>query len=1482
MKYTSIARRQDDEKTVREKRLEMRAVAQWMGKWTRWGLLVVLFSGALLLTPGNSAAQVVFDGSLGPPGALPGPHYVIPAELGQRPRHGPNLFHSFATLNVHRGESVTFTGPDSIENIIGRITGGTASHIDGMLRSTIPGASLFLLNPAGILFGPEARLDVQGAFHASTADYLRLADGTRFPAHLSLPTILSVAPPEAFGFLSAQSQAILVEGSDLQGATGTTLSLSGGDIAITAARFQVPGGHIHLESMATSGEIPLPASAADRAEASGRLMLRDSLLDVRGPQAGRISIRSGQLVLDQSGLNAETMVDERGHEGEAGTVTIAAAQMLLRHGAFISVGTIGNHDAGAIEVTAEQLKITTGSLLTAASIAAGEAGLITIQTGDLLLAEGGQIDVGTTGTGSGGLLQVNATAAIRIVDRGSSVQPGGLVSNSFATGNAGDIALETPVLHIQGGLIQSITEDGDGGAIMITAQRVLVSAGGQIDVRTNGRGEGGTLSIRASEELTLDGRGNNDAPSALVSLALGSGDAGAITVETGRLAIRHGASITGNTAGTGNGGVITLTATAALTLDGHSASGEQSGIFSNAFGSGGAGDIRISTPTLRLQDGLMQAATGVGGGDAGSITIEAQRVTLTQGGQIDSRTLGEGQGGNIAIAATERVSLIGRNAADAPSGIVSITEGAGNAGTLTLQVGQLNVRDGALISANTASTGAGGTITVTASDAIVVSGQSATGAFSGIFNNAFGSGDAGLIQLDAPSIRLDGGAVQALTTGAGNAGIILAHGNRITLKNGAQIDNRTEGTGEGGLLVVTATDTLQITGRDSTGHPSALLSTTTDHSPDAGDAGAVLVAAPHIVLTEGGEIQSLTRGSGAAGPILLGPFHITVEGNRLEGGEIRQLVLASGGQINSSSFGSGAGNLLAISVQEQITIRDPESGLFNIATGPGDAGTILLAASHIRLADGGQVETSTSGQGTAGALFLGAFTIREANVTFEGVPVTRLSLVNGGRINSNSRSAGEGGVIAISVADTVEIAGEGSGLFSVAQNTGDAGAILVAAPHIRLTDHAQIQTSTGGAGNAGVIGLGSFRIEAEGFTFAGSAIESLSLLGEARIASNALPGSTGEGGSIFVSGKRITLSEQATIEATTAGSQDAGDIVIGAFVIGDEGFILRGQQGQSLTITEGASISTSTLPDSQGTGGLLILFADAVRLEQGSRIEAVTAGTGDAGIIVLGDLRRARALLADAGNANDMPRLPRATITTLSLLDKAQIASSSLGQSARAGDAGDIHLHVVDTLTLRDSAITTAASQSDGGNINVQARFTLLTSSRITAEAQGSRRRGSDGGNVTIAADFVVLNDSRMLANAFGGDGGNIMLTAVEAFLASADSQIDASSRFGAQGEVAIQSPVTEVSGTLAPLAHNFANAAELTRGRCAARFRQSNLSSFVLRGREGIPQGPEDLLLSPVEYIEQYAQQASSFSPTKEGYAQKLPSALLVWECPR
>src|SRR4029079_19234908 len=138
-------------------------------------------------------------------------------------------------------------------NILGRVTGGNVSNIFGTIQTTGFGnANLFLMNPAGFLFGPNATVNVGGMVSFSGADYLRLADGVRFNAvpKASADALLSAAPVAAFGFLGSNPGAIAVQGSQLTVAPGTGISLVGGNITVQdGATLRAPQGTIALVSV---------------------------------------------------------------------------------------------------------------------------------------------------------------------------------------------------------------------------------------------------------------------------------------------------------------------------------------------------------------------------------------------------------------------------------------------------------------------------------------------------------------------------------------------------------------------------------------------------------------------------------------------------------------------------------------------------------------------------------------------------------------------------------------------------------------------------------------------------------------------------------------------------------------------------------------------------------------------------------------------------------------------------------------------------------------------------------------------------------------------------------------------------------------------------------------------------------------------------------------------------------------------------------
>ena len=155
-------------------------------------LLVLSVPGAV--SQAQVTTAITSDGTLGTSVTPDGNVFNI----DQGTIRGNNQFHSFGMFLVGTGDIASFNGPSGIENILSRVTGGVRSDIDGTLRSTIAGANLFLLNPAGVLFGPNATLDVSGSFHASTADFVRLGEDGMFHADPAEDSVLTMSSPTAF------------------------------------------------------------------------------------------------------------------------------------------------------------------------------------------------------------------------------------------------------------------------------------------------------------------------------------------------------------------------------------------------------------------------------------------------------------------------------------------------------------------------------------------------------------------------------------------------------------------------------------------------------------------------------------------------------------------------------------------------------------------------------------------------------------------------------------------------------------------------------------------------------------------------------------------------------------------------------------------------------------------------------------------------------------------------------------------------------------------------------------------------------------------------------------------------------------------------------------------------------------------------------------------------------------------------------------
>ena len=284
--------------------------------------------------------------------------YEINESLGKKSGDGSNLFLSFDEFNVNTGESATFTGSDSIQNVISRVTGGNVSNIDGLLRSTIGSADLYFLNPAGVIFGPNATLDLPGAFHVSTADFIEFGDDQLFYANPMESSVLSTAAPTAFGFLDVPSEGVTVDGADLSVSEGKTLSLVGGTVEVAnGAQLIAESGQVNLMGTGSAGKVVFETSGVDPDVSSlsnlGTVAIKEnSSVSVSGFGSGRIFIRGGQIVVEDSDLLAQTQGDVNGD----GIDIVATGQFDFVR-SLIDTRTSGIGRAGDISILTDTMTI---------------------------------------------------------------------------------------------------------------------------------------------------------------------------------------------------------------------------------------------------------------------------------------------------------------------------------------------------------------------------------------------------------------------------------------------------------------------------------------------------------------------------------------------------------------------------------------------------------------------------------------------------------------------------------------------------------------------------------------------------------------------------------------------------------------------------------------------------------------------------------------------------------------------------------------------------------------------------------------------------------------------------------------------------------------------------------------------------------------------------------------------------------------------
>jgi filamentous hemagglutinin family protein len=596
-----------------------------------------------------------------------------------------NLFHSFREFNIGEGQRVYFRNPEGITNIISRVTGANPSNILGTIGVN-GNANFFLINPNGIVFGQNARLDIAGSVIVSTASSLNFADGTQFnAADPQISPLLTVSVPIGLQF-GGNPGGISVRGDGeglrmsrenetrtenaLRVQSDRTLALIGGNVTFEGGTLKTEGGRIEVGSIAGAGVVSLsPTQKGFSLDYEGIANFGDiqlfdaTAVDASGTNSGEIQL-TGRRVILQGGSQIEASSLEAGSPG-GGT-----GRGTGRGGSRSEVPTPAIGSGGKLTVTASELVELSGttvnnrpsSLSTDNRTSGDIPGELTINTRQLIIRPGGRVSANTSSSGSGGNITVNASDSVELI--GTFTSPGGLRSS---------------------GLSVQTRSTGNAGKLTINTRNLTIRDGAEVSASTYGTGNGGSIDINASDsvELTSVYVGNNNELASRIIAEAGNnlsevdlnaesapvqGQGGNLTIKTGLLTVRDGAkvSVESRSEDPNAKGAGTLNVTAnTIFLD------NQGQIAASTFlGQGG-------NLTLQAQDFLLlrrnsqistTAGTARAGGDGGNINIKTNFIIAvpTENSDITANAF-EGSGGQVAIAAQTILGLEPRSRQDLQS-----------------------------------------------------------------------------------------------------------------------------------------------------------------------------------------------------------------------------------------------------------------------------------------------------------------------------------------------------------------------------------------------------------------------------------------------------------------------------------------------------------------------------------------------------------------------------------------------------------------------------------------------------------------------------------------------------------------------------------------------------------------------------------------------------------------------------------------------
>ncbi|MGB0560829.1 MAG: filamentous hemagglutinin N-terminal domain-containing protein [Spirulinaceae cyanobacterium] len=662
---------------------------------------------------GAAPAQTVNeDGTVGTTVTGGGPFTITGGTI-----QGNNLFHSFTdfspaaattTFDLNHG---SYGGTASgITAIINRVTGSNVSNIDGLLQ-VLGGADpdFFLINPNGIVFGPNAQLDLNGSFIGSTASSIVFPGGVTFAASdTTVAPLLTVNRPLGLQMGSSPSaiqvndagQTLfrvldvtdrnLLTTSPLQVATGKTLALLGGEVTLNGGVLTAEAGNIEL-------------GAAQNAQVNLSAIATGWTFDYSAVQS------FGDVTLTQAAL-----VDVSNDDASlgAGSAALQGADINLLNGSMLLSQNLGNATSGTVRVDASQtLRFQGNSATGASSVLWSETGTntgrssdITVQAQTLTLSDGAELNAASFGPGESGdvTVQVAQTLTLEGVELNNPTDVTSLGTITGSTGSAGNVTASAQNLNIlNGASLGSFTF-------------------GQLAV-PNSTGGGGAVNVTVTEDLTIAGLNPIlGTTGGIGAVSLGDAPGGTIGIQTKRLTLRDGGRITTEIADAGNAGDLTITATEQILVQGTPTNGQETGIFASGniqpfftqlfFGlppqpTGQSGNVNIQTPYLEVSRGGTITARNAGTGNSGNVNISGDLVYLNEGGNIStSTTSGEGGGINLAL---QDLLLLRRG------GFISTEAGGtGNGGNIAINAPVIAGYENSDIIAN-AFQGNGGNINIT-------------------------------------------------------------------------------------------------------------------------------------------------------------------------------------------------------------------------------------------------------------------------------------------------------------------------------------------------------------------------------------------------------------------------------------------------------------------------------------------------------------------------------------------------------------------------------------------------------------------------------------------------------------------------------------------------------------------------------------------------------------------------------------------------